>query len=138
MEPPKPTAGIDLAEWRALHAALLLVLLLAPLAHPALMRWPWYLLVPLLLYAAVVAVVPPLRRTCVWLRWGAISASALGLTAAVVAVSSLALVLHQVWLHPDVSHLDAHLPATLLGSTPLAGVCFALLNAMLEELIFRG
>jgi len=102
------------------------------------MRWPWYLLVPLLLYAALVGLLPPLRRSCVWFKFGSISGSTLALTAAIVVLSTLALVLHQMLVHPDVSHLAAHLPQTLLGSVLVAGVCFSLLNALLEELVFRG
>jgi membrane protease YdiL (CAAX protease family) len=116
----------------------LLGLMLAPLGHAELMRWPWYLLVPLLLYAGLVCLLPPLRRSCVWFKWGSFHASTLILTAAILVLSTLALVLHQVLVHPDVSHLAAHLPQTLLGSVLLAGAGFSLLNALMEELIFRG
>jgi hypothetical protein len=55
MEQVKPTFGLALADWRAIHAALVLALLAVPLCHAELMRWPWFLLVPLLLYAALAA-----------------------------------------------------------------------------------
>jgi membrane protease YdiL (CAAX protease family) len=41
-------------------------------------------------------------------------------------------------MKPDVHALAARLPRTLLGSAVLAGACFSLMNALLEEIFFRG
>jgi hypothetical protein len=39
---------------------------------------------------------------------------------------------------PDVRELTTRLPARVLGSVVLAGMLFALVNAILEEMLFRG
>jgi membrane protease YdiL (CAAX protease family) len=53
-------------------------------------------------------------------------------------LSSAALILFHTLFRPDVSALMAALPVTALGGVVLAGILFPLLNASMEELVFRG
>jgi membrane protease YdiL (CAAX protease family) len=47
-----------------------------------------------------------------------------------------------VWFHwlvrPEVTHLAAKLPMIFLQNLVVAALCFSALNALLEELVFRG
>src|SRR5947209_16562605 len=94
---PKPKSD----SWRAVHGGLLLALLAASLALPELAHWPWYFLVPLLAYAAIVCLVAPLRHSVTWLRVGRLDSLTLSVTAALILLSSAALVLYYVLFHPD-------------------------------------
>jgi membrane protease YdiL (CAAX protease family) len=101
-------------------------------------HWPWYFLVPLLIYAAVVLAVPPLRRSVRWLRIGRLDGLALAATMGIMLISSTVLVLYQVLFHPDLSELADRLPLHTGMPMLAAGAVFALSNAVMEELIFRG
>jgi membrane protease YdiL (CAAX protease family) len=59
-------------------------------------------------------------------------------TVAIVVLSSSALVLFYILFHPDVYPLGAALPVQALGGILVTGCIFAVLNATLEELVFRG
>jgi uncharacterized protein len=124
--------------WRSLHAGLFLVLFLLALHLPAAERWPWHLLIPTLAYALLCGTLPPLRRTCVWLAVGRSDWGVFASTACIALLSTLSLVLYQYLIEPDVHSLATRLPGTLLGSTILAGACFSVVNAALEEILFRG
>ena len=121
-----------------IHAGLLLALLTLPSFTRELQLWPLYLLVPLALYALIVAVVPPLRSSVHWLRLGRFDGAVLAWTAAIILGASAALVLWFVLARPDVSALTQKIPH--VGPMPLLliGVTFSLTNAILEEAIFRG
>jgi membrane protease YdiL (CAAX protease family) len=95
-------------------------------------------LVPLSGSFALAASIPPMRRTLRWLRPGSVRPLACAATAGVVALSSAALVLYHALARPDVTALGAALPVRALGGVALAGAVFAVLNATLEELVFRG
>ena len=130
-----PMAG---ANWRAVHGGLLLALLTLPLFVPQLNRWPLYLLVPLLTYFLLICLVGQLRRTVAWLGLGRFDAKVVVATAAIVSISSLALVAYELIFHPDLSNLTKQLPVQ--GPLPLLWACvlFATVNSLLEESIFRG
>jgi membrane protease YdiL (CAAX protease family) len=123
---------------RALHGGLLLALLLIPQFVPALARWPGYLLVPLAGYAVVVCLVPPLRRTTDWLRPGRLDGRVLAAGAAIVLLSSAALLAFDALARPDVRPLAGQLPLGLPLPVAVTGALFAVVNALLEEVIFRG
>jgi membrane protease YdiL (CAAX protease family) len=125
--------------WRPLHGGVFLALfLLLPLTLPFFLTWPWVWLAPLAGYLIVVSIVPPLRRTFAWPRCGRIDWSSTAATAILILLTSAVLVLYQVLAQPDVTALRASLPFAVLGGVVLAGVVFAVLNATLEELVFRG
>jgi membrane protease YdiL (CAAX protease family) len=115
-----------------------LALLVLPPFVPKLRWWPLYMVVPLAIYFVVVSLIPPLWRTCRWFALGRVNGPAAGATIGIIQVSSSALVLYQAAAQPDVTPLVSRLPLAGLGNTLLAGACFAVLNALLEELIFRG
>jgi uncharacterized protein len=104
-----------------------------PLAH-----WPWYFLVPLSIYAAVVLAVPPLRRSVCWLRVGRLDGLVLAATAGIILIASAALILYQYLFHQDLNELAGRLPLETGIPLWVAGTVFALSNAVMEELIFRG
>jgi membrane protease YdiL (CAAX protease family) len=121
-----------------LHGSLLLAALAAvTLALPAL-PWPWYLLVPLLGYSAAVWAVPTLRRTAPCLKVGRLTGAPLAYAAILGLTTSAFLVGFHASFRPEVSELATRLPVAAFGSILLAGTCFSVVNAVLEEVVFRG
>jgi membrane protease YdiL (CAAX protease family) len=95
-------------------------------------------LMPLVLYAAVVLLVPSLRRSLQWLRLGTLDRRAWG---AVLLVSIVAAAGLLAWTHfakPDVARFGRLLPDMPLLLLLLYIAAFSLLNALVEELLFRG
>lgn len=120
----------------AVHLTLFILLLFALVAvFPA---WPLNLLAPLLAYGAVTAFVPSLRQTLSWLRRGRIDSEAMVLIAVTAVVSALFLIGWVAIAKPDLAQHLAMIPAIPLWAYPLAGLGFALLNAAMEEAVFRG
>jgi membrane protease YdiL (CAAX protease family) len=101
-------------------------------------RWPWYFLLPLLVYFAIVFVLPPLRRSFRSLSIGRLDRLGVAAAVALSLLTSVALVAYQALERPDVTTLAAGLRIETFGSLVLVGVYFSLLNAVLEEVIFRG
>ena len=143
--------------WPALAAAALFLLALAtgscPAMHVALLVtligawvhlgvwplfWPFQPLVPLAVYAAVVLAVPSLRCTVGWLRPGDFDRTAMWLVAGIAVVSAAALVLWLDLFQPDLSHFIGAIPNWHPLLLILPGLGFAVLNAAIEEAIFRG
>jgi membrane protease YdiL (CAAX protease family) len=123
----------------AVHAVLLTTLLLIPYALVPVFRvWPFTLLGPLGLYSAVVFAIAPLRNSIGWVRRGTIDKRITFLVIAAVLVSSLALVGWAVWMKPDIKPYFALMPALPVWVYPFAGLGFAILNAAMEEIAYRG
>lgn len=122
----------------AVHAILLLFLLLLPLGVTFLAEWPWYLAGPLAIYAAVVAVVRPLRRTFGPVKLGRCDRQVALATAGIIGISSAALVAWYPALRPDLTAQAAKLSGWWVCHWFWAGALFASVNAVLEEIIFRG
>jgi uncharacterized protein len=124
--------------WSAIHGVIFVgVFLFVSLVFAGL-TWPWFLLIPLAAYYALVAAIPPLRRTVPRLAVGRVDWRSGLIGILLIAVTSAALLSYQTFFDPDVSVLAARLPVGAFGNLILAGVCFSLLNALLEEWIFRG
>ncbi len=122
----------------AIHGAVFLAALGVALIVMSPLRWPWYLVLPLLAYVIVVVAWPRLRRTAPRLALGRMVGRPL-VAAVVLAVTTVvALVGFQALVRPYVAGMAAELPAAAFGSLLVAGVCFSVTNAALEELIFRG
>ena len=121
-----------------LHGVLFLALLGLTAAGAWPRIWPLYLLLPLLIYAGIVSILPPLRRTAPQLALGRMTGVPLVIACVLSVATVLALIAFHMLAHPDVSDLTTKLPVSSLGSLILVGVCFSALNAALEELIFRG
>lgn len=123
----------------AVHATLIASLLVAPASIlPIVMSWPLAILSPLTVYAAVVLLSPPLRRSVGWLHGGAIDVGVLGLMLATIVVSAASLVGWVAWTKPDIAHHLALIPELPAWAYPFAGIGFAIFNAAMEEAVFRG
>ncbi len=120
------------------HAAIVLVWLVLPQFFSALMVWPLYLLVPLVGYALTVSLIPPLRRSVNWLRLGRTGWDVVGATLAIIVVASTALVLWYIWSKPDLTRMTEQVRGFTFASLLLLGAGFAIFNALLEEILFRG
>lgn len=124
---------------QALHVALFSCLAVAaPAAFSMAGYWPWTLLMPLTVYGAVVFSLPALRRGVLWFRPGRLDKGVGVWMLAFSVGSAAALVGWFFWLKPDLSIHFAQIPVLPLYLLPLAGLGFALLNAVMEEVVFRG
>jgi len=124
---------------QAVHVALFSLLWIGlPFIFPALHSYPLTLLVPLVVYGVIVATVPSLRRSLLWLRSGHFSSDILALVLITSVVSGSALVGWYYLIKPDInSHLE-QIPRLSVWMLPLVAVGFAMLNAAIEEFAFRG
>jgi uncharacterized protein len=102
------------------------------------LSWPWYFLLPLLAYAVIVLAWPPLRRTAPRFALGRVKGWPLAAAVGLSLATSAALVVFHALARPDVADLAAQLPVAAFGNLVFAGICFSVVNAALEELIFRG
>ena len=126
------------SDWPVVHGSLFVLLMAGTLAVPALRRWPWVWAIPLVAYVMLVALVPRLRNSLAWFRVGRISGLTLAATLGVIAATSLVLVGFHAIAQPDVHYLATAIPFQALGGVVMAGVVFTVINATLEELVFRG
>ena len=126
------------ADHAILHGLIFFGLAWVAGANPALGAWPLPLAAPLIAYVLLIALVPKLRATAPRVRAGRIDALALKMTVAVMIISIGVLVAFDRIMHPDVGEYRAFLPVSALGGVISAGILFALLNPVLEEVIFRG
>jgi membrane protease YdiL (CAAX protease family) len=123
----------------AVHLSLLGVLIITfAQAGSFFTLWPFHLLAPLLIYAAVVRILPVLRHSTHWMKTGTIDPMIVRLIVAVSLISSIALVGWVTWSNVDMGPYLESMPQLPLWCYPLAGLGFAILNAMMEEAVFRG
>jgi membrane protease YdiL (CAAX protease family) len=71
-------------------------------------------------------------------RFGQVTPIAIGATAFIVLTSSIALIAFHYSVHPGMRGYGAMLPVEALGGVSAAAILFPLLNAVLEEAVFRG
>jgi len=100
--------------------------------------WPFGPLAPLVAYGLIAAAVPRLRRGVGWLRRGEFDTTVWWLVGITVVGSSVGLLLWYFILHPDLSHFLGSIPDWHPALLALGGLGFSLLNAAVEEGIFRG
>jgi membrane protease YdiL (CAAX protease family) len=122
----------------AIHLCVLLSLTVLWQSTGAPPVWPFYLLVPLLAYAGSMAAARRLRRDVGWLRTGGIDRTTLALMGATVLVSSGALLLWVKLARPDLRDIVAMVPAWNAPMLVVAGAVFSVVNAAMEEAIWRG
>jgi hypothetical protein len=125
-------------ESAALHVGLLVALVVGWPLLGGPMFWPVYLLGPLLAYGGAVALARRLRGELGWLRVGRFD-RVVGLASLATAVASCA----GLWLwvrfaHPDLGDLLGAMPASTRAGLFAMGAVFAVVNAALEEAIWRG
>jgi membrane protease YdiL (CAAX protease family) len=100
--------------------------------------WPLHLLVPLLVYAGGVGIVPALRRSMGWMRVGKTTLPVVVLILATSICSGIALVGWVNLTDADIGHHMVQMPQWPVWVYPFAGIGFAILNAAMEEAVFRG
>jgi hypothetical protein len=90
-------------------------------------------------YFYIVLLIAPLRRTLTWVRPGKLSRGMLIWMLAIAVIASLTMV---AWDHFMIANSQAHVPAappaSLKRFTLGYMIAFALLNALAEEIIWRG
>src|SRR5438552_8461781 len=103
-------------DWRPVHALALLALMGVTAFVPGFRVWPLPWLVPFACYAALVAVVPPLRATFRPWRFGRVSAASVAATAVIGVGSCAILVAFHLLAHPNISDYGRFLPVSAFGS----------------------
>jgi membrane protease YdiL (CAAX protease family) len=129
---------INRGDGGGMHGMVFVVLAAAASFVPAFHLWPFLWLAAIAAYAVVVAAVPALRASFRPLRFGHASKPSVAATGILAVGSCLVLVAFQVLMHPDLRDRANLLPTTGLGGLLAAGMIFATLNALLEEVVFRG
>lgn len=140
-------AGLMLAaisvRYRNHHSLLFVVVfgsafLVSSALLKGLFTWPWHLFVPLVIAAMAARVwKPEVRLSLGWVAGG----SGAKMWLAALAVSILATAALVTWaelVRPDLQNFRAMVPNGNLGVLICAALGFALLNATMEELIWRG
>ncbi len=123
----------------AVHIALLaLVWILLVGFVPFFRLWPLNILAPLAVYGGAVMLSSSLRRSVGWLRTGRSGRDVRILIVATIIISGAALVAWTVLTNPDLERHLALVPDLPLWVYPLLAVAFAVVNAAMEEVIFRG
>lgn len=131
------TGALLLRQTAVIHAALLTFLLAVWSIISNIAIWP-SLIIPLLAYSGVVVLIPSLRKTVGWLRVGKFDRNIYLLMVTTVFVSSFALLLWFILWKPDLTHFLRFIPDWSPSLLLFEGIGFALLNAAMEESIFRG
>jgi membrane protease YdiL (CAAX protease family) len=125
-------------DWRAMHGLIFFALTAASAFVPIFRTWPLLWVVPLAAYVALVAAVPALRASFHPWRFGRVTRAGLIATLVLAVGSCVVLVAFDVLTHPDLGEYRGFLPVSDLGGLVAAGVIFPILNAFLEEVVFRG
>jgi membrane protease YdiL (CAAX protease family) len=120
----------------ALHCGVFFAFFAATMLAMPTIGWPWYFFAPLSAYAFML-IVPALRRSMPRLAIGRVDGAPLGFAFLIAIGASAVLIGFDVLLRPDVQPLAAKVPLKLGGSVVLAGIVFAVTNAVCEELVFR-
>jgi membrane protease YdiL (CAAX protease family) len=93
----------------------------------------------LLCHAGVVRGVPWLRGTATWARWGSFDATVGFLSVAAWLLAAAALLSWYLLLHPNIADIvEAFVPALPLGLLIAGGLIFSMVNAAVEEGVYRG
>lgn len=133
--------GIDLLRGRTAALPLLWLAALMAIWEWAAFwprHWPFRPLMPLGVYGLLFWRMPSLRRSAGWLRAGRFDQKVWWLFGITAVGSSGALFAWYWLLEPDLSPFLASIPDWSPVLLALAGLGFALLNAAVEEAIFRG
>jgi uncharacterized protein len=101
--------------------------------------FPVVLALGLLGYAGVVRAVPWRRRTATWARLGSFDATVRFLSLAAWLLAAAALVSWYVLLRPNIGDIvKAYVPALPFGQLIAGGLIFSMVNAAVEEGVYRG
>ena len=105
---------------------------------PAVRQWPWLWVVPLGVYLLLVVSVPQLRHSFAWPHLGHLRGRMIVATLALMICTVFVLMTFQSIAQPETALFRKTLPVESLGNVFLGGVIFAVVNAVMEELVFRG
>jgi uncharacterized protein len=122
----------------AIHGIIFTILLPVSALTPYLQKWPLFWLAPLSLYLISVLLSPRLRKTFDWLKFGTINLRLTVATLAIVVVTSVTLVMFQSLEKPDLDAYRKSMPFEVFGTIAATAILFPLINATLEELVYRG
>ncbi len=131
----------------AVHAGVLALLSgLAPRVAVLGAVWPLNVVGPLVVYAVLARAARPLRETTGWLRLGRLDRTTALAIAAFATASAIALVVWRFASHSDLTRFRAFVPGFVLAlptgvlvvGLPLGIGLYAMLNAAVEEVIWRG
>lgn len=125
-------------DWLAAHGKAFVLLMACAWLIPSLRGWPWVWLAPLTAYFLLVVCVRPLRRSFRWLHAGRLSPASIVATIAVMALTVFALILFHSTIRSDPHGYSRAVLSGAFGSVIMRGVVFTIVNATLEELVFRG
>jgi membrane protease YdiL (CAAX protease family) len=131
---PLPADGRFSRPTRAVVGALCLYMLLGSQG----MIWPLYLLVPLAAAGALGFAAGFGRDLLAAMERGRLGRTEWALIAVIAVVAGIALVGWTVLFRPDLSRLGAMVPRWPLPGLIAAGLGFSVINALLEEVIWRG
>ena len=126
------------SSWRIVHGSAFVALTAGTMLVPGLRRWPWIWIVPLAGYFLMPVFVPRLRGSMGWFRLGKVSGVSIAAMVGIMALTSLALVVFNAIAKPDLGDYRTALPFERFGGVIASGVIFSIVNATLEELVFRG
>lgn len=124
--------------WNLTHAILLIVLMYFISAMRPFQAWPVFWFAGLGAYFAVILAIPPLRATFQPWKIGRLTPYTITATVVISAVASATLLWFQWYSAPPITSLLHLVPEQVLGSIVLAGIVFSVLNAVMEEITFRG
>ncbi|MDA8098478.1 MAG: CPBP family intramembrane metalloprotease [Nitrospiraceae bacterium] len=130
-------AAMVLRERTAVSVTLLVSLLAIWRMTVSAFFWP-AILPPLACYFVLVGSIPTLRKSLTWLRRGSFNRAVLLRMGITVLLSGAALLAWFLIITPDLRHFLRSLPSWNPVLLPLEGIGFALLNAAMEESLFRG
>ncbi|WP_394841244.1 CPBP family intramembrane metalloprotease [Pendulispora brunnea] len=131
--------GRKLRATAAFHLACVACLLFATLGFSSWLTWPLPLAVAIAGYLAVTSRLGEGTFVREWLRRGRWDRGMLAWIAVTAIIPAVALVLWFELTHPDYSHLRGTiLPPWPIPVLALGVVLFSIVNAALEELVYRG
>jgi membrane protease YdiL (CAAX protease family) len=126
------------SNWRLAHGGLFVLLMVFALIIPVVRQWPWLWIIPIAAYFLLLAVFPQLRRSFSWLHIGRLTRRTIIATVALMLCTTFVLLIFQSVMQPETAVFRERLQLAKLGNVFLAGIIFVTLNAVMEELVFRG
>jgi membrane protease YdiL (CAAX protease family) len=136
--------GIDIADVkgqtnsRVIHSLIFVLLMVGTISIPPFRHWPWIWVLPLAGYFLTPIIIARLRSSIAWFRFGKVTGASIAATVVIMALASVTLVAFNAIWRPDLSSYQAALRLEMFGGVITAGVIFTVVNASLEELVFRG
>jgi membrane protease YdiL (CAAX protease family) len=124
-----------ITNWPVVHGFVYLLALLSANAVP--WAWPWLAQwSSFILYVVIVGCIPSLRRSIGWLRVGRITLRTSAVTLVIIGVVIAVLFLIPQARFPR--EFEQVLPCRTVFGVFISGVLFAVINATVQELVFRG